>query len=127
MLPVQILLNNLLYIVSEMPIPLDVVDSEITEKPEHWDMRLIHNFMLVLGTGELDLRLSDLRAVTARLPRKRGVVPDRMVHRVARHPGACHLVLRTRRNPLRSRPHPRFSMRPDSCREAILVDQRVDP
>ena len=91
MLPVQILLNNLLYVVSEMPIPLDVVDSEITEKPEHWDMRFIHNFMLVLGTGELDLRLSDLRAVTARLPRKRGVVSDRMVHRVARHPGACHL------------------------------------
>jgi Mg2+-importing ATPase len=49
MLPVQILLNNLLYAVSEMPIPLDEVDSEITEKPEHWDMRFIRNFMLVLG------------------------------------------------------------------------------
>src|SRR6516164_6438916 len=30
MLPVQILLNNLLYAVSEMPIPLDEVDREIT-------------------------------------------------------------------------------------------------
>src|SRR6516165_2629703 len=49
MLPVQILLNNLLYAVSEMPIPLDEVDSEITEKPEHWDMQFIRNFMLVLG------------------------------------------------------------------------------
>ena len=49
MLPVQILLNNLLYAVSEMPIPLDEVDSEITEKPEHWDMRFIRNFMLVMG------------------------------------------------------------------------------
>src|ERR1700731_3013749 len=49
MLPTQILLNNLLYAVSEMPIPLDEVDSEITEKPEHWDMRFIRNFMLVLG------------------------------------------------------------------------------
>ena len=49
MLPVQVLLNNLLYDVSEMPIPLDEVDSEITEKPEHWDMRFVRNFMLVLG------------------------------------------------------------------------------
>jgi hypothetical protein len=44
MLPVQILLNNLLYAVSEMPIPLDAVDNEITAKPEHWDMRFIRNF-----------------------------------------------------------------------------------
>ena len=25
------------------------VDREITEKPEHWDMRFIRNFMLLLG------------------------------------------------------------------------------
>jgi len=49
MLPVQILLNNLLYAVSEMPIPMDEVDSEITEMPEHWDTRFIRNFTLVLG------------------------------------------------------------------------------
>jgi hypothetical protein len=28
---------------------MDEVDSEITERPEHWDMRFIRNFMLVLG------------------------------------------------------------------------------
>ena len=33
MLPVQILLNNLLYAVSEIPIPLDEVDSEIHPAP----------------------------------------------------------------------------------------------
>jgi len=49
MLPVQVLLNNLLYAISEMPIPLDEVDKEITEKPEHWDIHFIRNFMLVLG------------------------------------------------------------------------------
>jgi P-type Mg2+ transporter len=43
------LLNSLLYAVSEMPIPLDAVDSEIAEKPEHWDTRFIRNFMLVMG------------------------------------------------------------------------------
>jgi Mg2+-importing ATPase len=49
LLPVQVLLNNLLYDVSELPIPLDEVDPEATVKPEHWDMRFIRNFMLVLG------------------------------------------------------------------------------
>jgi len=49
MLPVQILLNNLLYAVSELPIPLDKVDREATERPEHWDMRFIRDFMLVMG------------------------------------------------------------------------------
>jgi P-type Mg2+ transporter len=46
---IVLLLNSLLYAVSEMPIPLDAVDSEIAEKPEHWDTRFIRNFMLVMG------------------------------------------------------------------------------
>ena len=49
MLPVQILLNNLLYDVSEIPIPLDNVDEEYLVRPRQWDMRLIRNFMLILG------------------------------------------------------------------------------
>ena len=49
MLPVQILLNNLLYAVSELPIPLDEVDHDVTKRPEHWDMQFIRDFMLVMG------------------------------------------------------------------------------
>ena len=49
MLPVQILLNNLLYDVSEIPIPLDAVDEEYMVRPHQWNMRLIRNFMLLLG------------------------------------------------------------------------------
>jgi Mg2+-importing ATPase len=49
MLPVQILLNNLLYDVSEIPIPLDTVDEEYLVQPRHWDMKLIRNFMLTVG------------------------------------------------------------------------------
>jgi Mg2+-importing ATPase len=49
MLPVQILLNNLLYDVSEIPIPLDNVDQEYLIKPRQWDMKFIRNFMLILG------------------------------------------------------------------------------
>jgi Mg2+-importing ATPase len=35
MLPVQILLNNLLYDVSETAIPLDDVDDDMIEHPRH--------------------------------------------------------------------------------------------
>ena len=35
MLPVQILLNNLLYDVSELPIPLDRVDDDYLSHPRH--------------------------------------------------------------------------------------------
>jgi Mg2+-importing ATPase len=49
MLPVQILLNNLLYDVSELPIPLDRVDDDYLSYPRHWDMNYIRNFMLVIG------------------------------------------------------------------------------
>jgi Mg2+-importing ATPase len=49
MLPSQILLNNLLYDVSELPIPLDRVDDDYLSHPRHWDMKFIRNFMLVVG------------------------------------------------------------------------------
>lgn len=49
MLPVQILLNNLLYDVSELPIPLDRVDDDYVSKPHRWDMKFIRNFMFVIG------------------------------------------------------------------------------
>ena len=49
MLPVQILLNNLLYDVSEIPIPLDSVDEEYLTQPRHWNMNFIRDFMLSIG------------------------------------------------------------------------------
>ncbi|SEE16631.1 Mg2+-importing ATPase [Rhizobiales bacterium GAS188] len=49
MLPIQILLNNLLYDVSEIAIPFDRVDPEATARPVKWDIKLIERFMLVFG------------------------------------------------------------------------------
>ena len=49
MLPIQILLNNLLYDVSEIAIPFDHVDPESITKPVTWDIKLIEHFMLVFG------------------------------------------------------------------------------
>jgi Mg2+-importing ATPase len=49
MLPTQILLNNLLYDISEMTIPTDNVDETQLEKPAHWDIRMIRRFMMLFG------------------------------------------------------------------------------
>jgi P-type Mg2+ transporter len=49
MLPIQVLLNNLLYDVSEIAIPFDRVDPEATAWPVQWDVKLIERFMLVFG------------------------------------------------------------------------------
>ncbi|HEU5212746.1 MAG TPA: HAD-IC family P-type ATPase, partial [Gaiellaceae bacterium] len=49
MLPTQILLNNLLYDVSEMTIPTDNADEEQLRRPAHWDIGMIKRFMLAFG------------------------------------------------------------------------------
>ena len=49
MLPTQILLNNLLYDLAQLTIPTDNVDETYLQKPQHWDISLIRNFMLFIG------------------------------------------------------------------------------
>jgi Mg2+-importing ATPase len=49
MLPTQILLNNLLYDLSESTIPTDNVDPEYAEKPKRLDVSYIRRFMIFLG------------------------------------------------------------------------------
>jgi Mg2+-importing ATPase len=49
MLPSQILLNNFLYDLSQITIPTDNVDASYIKKPQHWDLKLIRNFMLFIG------------------------------------------------------------------------------
>ncbi len=49
MLPIQILLNNLLYDMSQSTITTDNVDPEYVEKPKRWDIGYIRSFMVSLG------------------------------------------------------------------------------
>jgi P-type Mg2+ transporter len=49
MLPLQVLLNNLLYDASETAVPFDRTDPEDTARPVRWDIRLIERFMVVIG------------------------------------------------------------------------------
>ena len=49
MLPLQILLNNFLYDLSELPIPLDNVDEQDLARSRRWDMAFIRDFMVCIG------------------------------------------------------------------------------
>ncbi|WDF75937.1 magnesium-translocating P-type ATPase [Mucilaginibacter sp. KACC 22773] len=49
MLPIQILVNNLLYDISQTSIPWDSMDDDFIEQPQKWDARGISKFMLFIG------------------------------------------------------------------------------
>ncbi len=106
MLPVQILLNNLLYDLSEVPIPLDRVDAEYLRRPHDWDPNFIRRFMLTLGpvSSVFDLLtfallLAVFQAGEAMF--RTGWFIESMATQVL-----VIFVIRTRGNPWRSRPHP---------------------
>ncbi len=105
MLPVQILLNNLLYDVSQIAIPLDEVDAEMAERPRHWNVRFVRNFMLVLGpvSSLFDFLAFALLLLVfhagARLFQTGWFVESLMTQVLV------VFVIRTRGNPFTSRPH----------------------
>ena len=106
MLPLQILLNNLLYDVSEITLPMDHVDAEDLERPKRWDMAFIRNFMLTIGpiSSVFDFitfyALLRLFAADEALFRT-GWFVESMATQVL-----VIFVIRTRRLPWRSRAHP---------------------
>jgi Mg2+-importing ATPase len=49
MLPIQILLNNFLYDLSQVAIPSDDVDNEYLKKARPWNVNYIKKFMIIIG------------------------------------------------------------------------------
>jgi P-type Mg2+ transporter len=49
MMPLQLLVQNLLYDISQLTIPFDNVDSEFLKKPRKWDPGGIAKFMIYIG------------------------------------------------------------------------------
>ena len=49
MLPLQILVQNLLYDISQVSIPWDTMDPEFIEKPQKWDSKGTSRFMIFIG------------------------------------------------------------------------------
>jgi len=105
MLPTQILLNNVLYDLSELAIPLDYVDAEEIRVPQGWDMTFIRNFMWVMGPVSSLFDFLTFYVLLAVLNAndvlfQTGWFVESLATQVL-----VIFIIRTRRNPLASRPH----------------------
>ncbi len=106
MLPTQILLNNILYDISEIPIPLDEVDPEQVRSPRVLDMNFIRNFMLVIGpvSSLFDFLTFYVMLVVLEANEmlfQTGWFVESLTTQVL-----VIFVIRTRGNPFKSRAHP---------------------
>ncbi|MCE9632866.1 MAG: magnesium-translocating P-type ATPase [Methylophilales bacterium] len=106
MLPTQILLNNILYDISEIPIPLDEVDAEEIRVPRVLDLNFIRNFMLVIGpiSSAFDFLTFYVMLVVLHADEKlfqTGWFVESLCTQVL-----VIFIIRTRKNPLKSRAHP---------------------
>ena len=106
MLPTQILLNNMLYDISEIPIPLDNVDEEYLARPRQWDISFIRKFMLIVGpissifdflTFFVMIKVFHAGAALFHT----GWFIESLATQVL-----VIFIIRTRKNPLKSRPNP---------------------
>jgi Mg2+-importing ATPase len=106
MLPAQILLNNVLYDISEIPIPLDKVDQEDVRQPRVLQAGFIRNFMLVIGpvSSIFDFLTFYVMLVVLRADEalfQTGWFVESLCTQVL-----VIFIIRTRGNPLKSRPNP---------------------
>ena len=106
MLPTQILLNNILYDISEIPIPLDKVDDEEIHAPRVMDMNFVRNCMLVIGpiSSFFDFLTFYIMLVVLQADEKlfqTGWFVESLCTQVL-----VIFVIRTRGSPLKSRAHP---------------------
>jgi Mg2+-importing ATPase len=106
MLPTQILLNNVLYDLSEAAIPLDHVDVEEVRGPQSWDMRFIRNFMWAIGPVSSLFDFITFYVLLAVLNANERMFQTGWFVESLATQVLVIFVIRTRRNPLSSRPHP---------------------
>ena len=106
MLPTQILLNNILYDISELPIPMDKVDSADTHTPRVLNINFIRNFMFVIGpiSSMFDFLTFYVMLVILQANEKlfqTGWFVESLCTQVL-----VIFIIRTRGNPLKSHAHP---------------------
>jgi Mg2+-importing ATPase len=104
MTPLQILVNNFLYDLSEIAIPTDRVDDEFCATPHRWDMQFLRRFMAFIGPvssvfdfATFYILCSVLRASEASF--QTGWFAESLATQTL-----VIFVIRTRTNPLKSRP-----------------------
>jgi Mg2+-importing ATPase len=106
MLPTQILLNNVLYDLSEVAIPLDHVDAEEIRGPQAWDMKFVRNFMWIIGPVSSLFDFLTFYVLIALLHADEALFQTGWFVESLATQVLVIFVIRTRRNPLTSRPHP---------------------
>jgi hypothetical protein len=117
MMPMQLLVQNMLYDISQIAIPFDNVDEELLRQPQRWQPTDIGRFMVFL-TNQFNLRHHDL--------------PDDVVCIRCQYPGSPNIVsvgLVHRRfadaDPDRSPdPHAEDTFLPEPCFNAVDGDDR---
>jgi len=106
MLPTQILLNNILYDLSEVPIPLDKVDAEELRKPRVLDMKFIRNFMLVIGPISSAFDFLTFYVMLTVLKANETLFQTGWFVESLSTQVLVIFIIRTRGNPFKSRAHP---------------------
>jgi Mg2+-importing ATPase len=106
MLPTQILLNNVLYDLSEVAIPLDHVDAEEIRGPQAWDMNFVRNFMWIIGPVSSLFDFLTFYVLIALLHADEALFQTGWFVESLATQVLVIFVIRTRGNPLTSRPHP---------------------
>lgn len=105
MLPTQVLLNNLLYDISEIGVPFDRVDPEAVPRPLRWDLGVIKRFMLILGPLSSIFDFFTFWALLTLLNASEPVFQSGWFAESLATQTLVVLVIRTRRRPWKSRPH----------------------
>lgn len=106
MLPTQILLNNMLYDISEIPIPLDNVDEEYLLRPRQWDINFIRKFMLIVGSISSIFDFLTFFVMIKVFQAGEALFHTGWFIESLATQVLVIFIIRTRKNPLKSRPNP---------------------
>src|SRR6185312_3859268 len=104
MRPIQILLHNLLYDVSELAIPLDEVDPEQLAQPPRLDLRRVQRFMAVFGVLSSLFDAATFAVLLLFFHANAALFQTAWFMESLTTQVFVIFIIRTRRNPLRSRP-----------------------
>ncbi|MDC0679302.1 magnesium-translocating P-type ATPase [Sorangium atrum] len=104
MLPMQILVNNFLYDVSEVPIPTDKVDDAFVARPHRWGMAFIRKFMMVIGPVSSVFDFATFFLLLRLFPRNERLFHTGWFVESLATQVLVIFIIRTQGNPLRTRP-----------------------
>jgi P-type Mg2+ transporter len=106
MMPTQILLNNFLYDLSQSALPFDEVDAKDLAAPQHWDTRVLRNFMLIMGPVSSLFDFATFYLLLNMFQANQPLFQTGWFIESLATQTLVILIIRTRGSPWASRPHP---------------------